>query len=289
VRRASFLKLLLSVYFSLFTVHFYLYTRPNELIQELNLFLKFRRSGGLLSFVFKTMFRKYLVFLMVICYSPARAQTNYILHPGCTTTSDKPLVVFFTGDSGRSRFDEKLTDSLCANNIPFMCINSYKYFRRRKTPQQTLDSILPYIDLNLKKYNRRKFIFAGYSFGSEVVPFLYNLMSVEWKEKVEFIVLLSPSYNSDFKIHFLDRVGFTLKRWPYDVLHEIMKIEDKKIIVFWGQDENKFEKKEFTKHNITVHHLKGGHRHIDVKPVIDEIIERIEEGATAQGLNGATV
>ena len=52
-----------------------------------------------------------------------------------------------------------------------MCINSYKYFRKRKTPQQTLDSILPYIDLNLKKYNRQKFIFAGYSFGSEVVPF----------------------------------------------------------------------------------------------------------------------
>jgi hypothetical protein len=58
-----------------------------------------------------------------------------------------------------------------------------------------------------------------------------------------------------------------------------MKIDDKKIIVFWGKDEKKFEKKEFTKHNIAVHHLKGGHRHIDVKPVIEEINERIEEGA----------
>jgi hypothetical protein len=51
--------------------------------------------------------------------------------------------------------------------------------------------------------------------------------------------------------------------------------------VFWGKDERNFEKKEFTKHNITVHHLKGGHRHIDVKPVIDEINERIEEGTAA--------
>jgi type IV secretory pathway VirJ component len=231
------------------------------------------------------MFKKYLFFLLVISYGVAQAQSNYLIHPECsdTITSDKPLVVFFTGDSGRSHFDKKLTDSLCANNIPLMCINSYKYFRRRKTPQQTLDSILPYIDLNLKKYNRRKFIFAGYSFGSEIVPFLYNLMSDEWKDKVEFIVLLSPSYNSDFKIHFLDRVGFTLKRWPYDVLHEIMKIEEKKVIVFWGVDENKFEKKEFTKHNITVHHLKGGHRHIDVKPVIEEINERIEEGTGHRG------
>lgn len=229
------------------------------------------------------MFRKYLFYFLVIFSCTAQAQTNYIIHPDCTTISDKPLVIFFTGDSGRSHFDKKLTDSLCANNVPLMCINSYKFFRRRKTPQQTLDSILPYIDLNLKKYNRRKFIFAGYSFGSEVVPFLYNLMSDEWKEKVEFIVLLSPSYNSDFKIHFLDRVGFTWRHWPYEVLHEIMKIDDKKIIVFWGKDEKKFEKKQFTKHNITVHHLKGGHRHIDVKPVIEEINERIEEGVTAQG------
>jgi type IV secretory pathway VirJ component len=233
------------------------------------------------------MFRKNLFFLLVILFCDAQAQTNYIIHPECsdTITSNKPLVIFFTGDSGRSHFDKKLTDSLCANNIPLMCINSYKFFRRRKTPQQTLDSILPYIDFNLKKYNRQKFIFAGYSFGSEVVPFLYNLMSDEFKDKVEFIVLLSPSYNSDFKIHFLDRVGFTLKRWPYDVLHEIMKIDNKKIIVFWGKDEKKFEKKEFTKHNISVHHLKGGHRHIDVKPVIDEINERIREGTgrRAQG------
>ena len=166
-----------------------------------------------------------------------------------------------------------------------MCINSYKFFRKRKTPQQTLDSILPYIDLNLKKYNRQKFIFAGYSFGSEVVPFLYNLMTDEWKERVEFIVLLSPSYNSDFKIHFLDRVGLTWRHWPYDVLQEIMKIDDKKIIVFWGKDEKKFEQKEFTKHNIAVHHLKGGHRHIDVKPVIDEINERIDEGAREEDVS----
>jgi len=229
------------------------------------------------------MFRRYLFFLMVIFYCNAQAQTNYIIHPECsdTITSDKPLVIFFTGDSGRSFFDEKLTDSLCANNIPLMCINSYKFFRKRKTPQQTLDSIMPHIDYNLKKYNRRKFIFAGYSFGSEVVPFLYNLMSDEWKDKVEFIVLLSPSYNSDFKIHIFDMVGLNNRRWPYDVLHEIMKIDDKKVIVFWGVDENKFEKKQFTKHNITVHRLKGGHRHIDVKPVIEEINDRIEEGFTA--------
>jgi len=225
------------------------------------------------------MFRKYLFFLMVIFYCNARAQSNYIIHPACSIAGNKPLVIFFTGDSGRSFFDEKLTDSLCADNIPLMCINSYKYFRKRKTPQQTLDSILPYIDLNLKKYNCQKFIFGGSSFGSEVVPFLYNLMSDEWKDKVEFIVLLSPSYNSDFKIHFLDRVGLTCRHWSYDVLHEIMKIDHKKISVFWGKDEKKYEKKQFTKHNITVHHLKGGHRHIDVKPVIEEINERIKEEA----------
>jgi type IV secretory pathway VirJ component len=223
------------------------------------------------------MLRKYLFFVMVIFYCSAQAQSNYIIQPECSNTGNKPLVIFFTGDSGRSSFGEKLTDSLCADNMPLMCINSYKYFRKRKTPEQTLNSILPYIDLNLKKYNRQKFIFAGYSFGSEVVPFLYNLMSDEWKDKVEFIVLVSPSYNSDFKIHFLDRIGLTWRRWPYNVLHEIMKIDDKKIIVFWGKDEKKFEKKQFTKNNITVHNLKGGHRHTDVRPVIQEINERIKE------------
>jgi type IV secretory pathway VirJ component len=221
------------------------------------------------------MFRKLLLLLMVVYYCNAQAQSNYIIHPTCTNTGNKPLVVFFTGDGGRSSFDEKIEDSLCADNMPFMGINSYKFFRKRKTPQQTLDSILPYIDLNLKMYNRQKVILAGYSFGSEVVPFLYNLMSNEWKDKVEFILLISPSDNSDFEIHFLDQVGLTFRHWPFDVPGEIMKIEDKKIIVFWGEDEKKFEKEQFSKYNITVHHLKGGHRHTDVTPVLEKINERV--------------
>jgi type IV secretory pathway VirJ component len=219
------------------------------------------------------MLRKQLFFLMIIVYCNAQAQSNYIIHPTCSDTSNKPLVIFFTGDGGRSSFDKKIEGSLCANKMPFMGINSYKYFRKRKTPQQTLDSILPYIDLTLRKYNRQKVILAGYSFGSEVVPFIYNLMSNEWQNKVEFIVLISPSDNSDFKIHFLDQVGLTFRHWPYDVISAIMKIEDKKIIVFWGEDEKKFTKEQFTKHNITVHHLKGGHRHTDVIPVFEKIRE----------------
>ena len=227
------------------------------------------------------MFSRYLFILLVTLYSDTQAQSNFIISPECIITTDKPLVVFFTGDSGRSFFDERLTDSLCAHKIPLMCVNSFKFFRKQKTPQQTLDSILPYIELNLKKYNIRKFIFAGSSFGSEVVPFVYNSMSDEWKDKVDFIVLLSPSYYSDFKIHFSDMVGLN-RHWSYNVLDEIMKIDDKKVIVFWGANEKKYLKVEFTKHNITVHHLKGGHRHVDVKPLVEEINERINEGVTGK-------
>lgn len=222
------------------------------------------------------MVKKYLFFLLAIVYFPGHAQSNYIINPECTNFTNKPLVVLFSSDMGWHSFDEKLTDSLCLSNMPVLGINSRKFFHKRKTPQKTLDSILPYIDLNLKKYNLQKFILGGYSFGSEVVPFLYNLMSNEWKEKVEFIVLISPSYNSDFKIHFLDQLGYSYRHGPYDVLGEILKIEDEKIDVFWGKDEKKFRKKEFEKYNINVHHLKGGHKHTEVTPIIEKINKHLE-------------
>jgi type IV secretory pathway VirJ component len=222
------------------------------------------------------MLKNHLFFLIVLFYSNAQGQSIYLIPPACSDTGKKPLVVFFTGDGGRSSFDVRIEDSLCRNKMPFLGVNSYKYFRRRKTPQQTLDSILPYIDLHLKKSDSQKVILAGYSFGSEVVPFLYNLMSSEWQNKVAFIVLISPSDNSDFKIHFFDRLGLTFRHWPYDVIGEILKIDDKKIIVFWGEDEKKFTKKQFTKHNISVHHLKGGHRHTDVTPVFEKIREDLK-------------
>jgi type IV secretory pathway VirJ component len=62
----------------------------------------------------------------------------------------------------------------------------------------------------------------------KVVPFLYNLMSDEWKNKVEFIVLIPPSDNLDFEIHFLDQLDLTSRHWKYDVISEIMKIEIQK-------------------------------------------------------------
>ena len=222
------------------------------------------------------MVRKQLLIFMVIFYCNAQAQSKYIIYPACSDTIiSRSLVIYFTSDGGWRSFDIKLADSLCARDIPLMGFNSYKYFRKRKTPQQTLDYILPYIDLNLKKYNCQKFILAGYSFGSEIVPFLYNLMSDEWQNKVEFIVLLSPSDNSDFKIHLLDIVGLTIRHWSYDVLSEIMKIDDKKVFVFWGADEKKFLKEKFTKYNITVHQLKGGHRRTEVTPILDKVSEHV--------------
>jgi type IV secretory pathway VirJ component len=211
--------------------------------------------------------RKLLFLCLVLLDCTVQAQPDYLILPVCKDSTSKPLVVFFTGDGGRSKFDRRLEDSLCVNNMPFLGVNSVKFFRKRKTPQQTLDSIIPYIDQNLKKYNRQKFILSGYSFGSEVVPFLYNLMSEEWKSKVEFILLISPSDNSDFKIHLLDQWGWTFRHWPYNVVDEILKIDDSKVIVFWGEDEKKFTKEEFSKHNITVHQLKGGHKHTEIAPV----------------------
>jgi hypothetical protein len=220
---------------------------------------------------------KHLFLFWVIFYCNAQAQPKYIIRPSCgDTTINMPLVVYFTSDGGWRSYDKRLADSLCADNISLMAVNSYKFFRKRKTPQQTLDSILPYIDKNLKK-DDQKIILAGYSFGAEVVPFLYNLMSDEWKNKVAFIVLLSPSDNSDFKIHLFDMVGINYRRWSYDVLSEIMKIDSTKIIVFWGKDEKRFLKEKFTKHNNAVYSLNGGHRRTLVTPVIAKINELVKD------------
>lgn len=231
------------------------------------------------------LFRKHLLFFMVLFYCNTQAQPKYILPPECSGAGNKPLVVYFSSDGGWHMYDKKLTDSLCTYHIPLLGINSEKFFRRRKTPQQTLDSILPYIELNLKKYNCKKVILAGYSFGAEVIPFLYNLMSDEWKNKVEFMVLLSPSSTSDFKIHLFDQIGIHCRNEPYDVLGAMMKIDNKKIMVFWGKDEKKFLKKDFSKRNITVYPLQGGHRRTNVTPVIAQINERIK--AQTEGLQNS--
>jgi type IV secretory pathway VirJ component len=194
-----------------------------------------------------------------------------IVERPCFKNDSMPMAVLYTGDGGWRPYDEQLADSLNKLSIPVMGVNSLDYFRKRRTPQESANDIAVEIIAYLEKWQKKKVILIGYSFGAEVVPFIYNQFSAQLKSCIQVLVLLSPGSNSDFKVHVMDRLGLLVHKWSYNVPQEIVSIKTIPIIIFWGKQEQPMTLENTLQNNLSVNYLPGGHNFKNAEAVIKKI------------------
>jgi type IV secretory pathway VirJ component len=110
------------------------------------------------------------------------------------------------------------------------------------------------------KFNRKKIILIGYSFGGDVMPFVYNLLPAVVSAQVVNINLLSPSPYTDFEIHVLGMMGVGSSGGK-SVVAAINKISTKPITLLFGDDENDFPVNQLVIKNYVNVRLEGGHHY----------------------------
>lgn len=120
--------------------------------------------------------------------------------------SDK-LVIIISGDGGVNSFIQQLADSYAAQGMPVVTLNSLKYFWKKKMPQEAANDIASLMTKYSKEWQKKIIIFCGYSFGADVVPFIYQRLPQELKNKISLVQLLSPASFTDFEIHLSDMFG----------------------------------------------------------------------------------
>jgi type IV secretory pathway VirJ component len=195
-----------------------------------------------------------------------------IIEKPCSKNDSTPMVVLYTGDGGWKPYDEKLADSLNKMDIPVMGVNSLDYFCKRRTPQESAHDIAMVITAFQEKWQKKKVILIGYSFGAEVVPFIYNQFPTQLKSCIHALVLLSPGSNSDFKVHLTDRLGWLIHKWNYDVRKEIVSIKAIPVILFFGKEEKTMTLDSTLQSNLSVYYLSGGHNFRNAEAVVKKII-----------------
>lgn len=188
-----------------------------------------------------------------------------------------PMLFLFSGDGGWKSFDANLCNELAGHNIPSIGLNSNKYFWEKKTPEQVAAEITPVLRQYLKEWNRKEIIFAGFSFGSEVTPFVYNQLPADLKSKIKIVLCLTPSDFSDFEIHLNDMLGFDGKHYPYVVSTEINKITSTPVICFWGEKEKAEFADTIRQKNVSVYFLPGGHNFTDYKTIVAIVMKAINK------------
>lgn len=189
-----------------------------------------------------------------------------ITYPSADTTSRK-LLIFFSGDGGWLDFEDQLSTAFAADGFETIGFNSRTYFWSAKTPQQTAEDIVLLIGKYSKLYKTNRIYLCGYSFGADVVPFIYNRLPASVKNKVVALELLSPFASSDFMVHTSDLLNLAGDDKPYKVQPEIEAVRIP-VFCFYGEKENPRPMELLRRRSFSLRTLPGDH-HYDVSAYPD--------------------
>ncbi len=157
--------------------------------------------------------------------------------------TNKPIILFITGDGGWNSFSTQLTNELFKNGYPIIAFDSKKYFWDKKTPLQFGKDVQVILDQYLKEWNKESFIIIGYSFGADVSSFLPVNLSKKLADKLNAMVLLSPGYTTGFEVKLMAMLnsGGPSNLEKYKVYPELLKLKIPISCVFGADDDNDFK------------------------------------------------
>ncbi len=184
--------------------------------------------------------------------------------PVITYPSSNPfsrrILFLFSGDGGWIDFEDQLATEFSKRGFFVVGFNSRSYFWEKKTPQQTTDDILLLVKKYTGTYKTNRIYLCGYSFGADVLPFIYNRLPAVVKNKVVALELLSPFATSDFMVHTSDLLNIADDNNPYKVQPEVETI-DIPIYCFYGEQETPKPLKDIKINNFTLDIVPGAHKY----------------------------
>jgi type IV secretory pathway VirJ component len=187
------------------------------------------------------------------------------------STRNKPLIFYISGDGGFNRFSNELCTSINKQGFDVDALDSKSYFWSKKTPEQTTQDISDLLSKKIAGRPNQQIVLIGYSFGADVLPYVLNRLPKNISDKIKVSFLLASSGSTDFEIHITDWFGSD-KRRDMDVLPEVNKITNYKIVILNSSDDEGLNAKKITTKNHVTEILPGGH-HFDGD--IDQIVKTI--------------
>jgi type IV secretory pathway VirJ component len=150
---------------------------------------------------------------------------------------------------------------MAALNYPVVGIDVLRYFWEHKTPEQAAADLTATMAYYRKNWGTKSFVLAGYSFGADILPSLYNRLPKQDQDSVALLVLIALANTADFEIHVAGWLGQSGGEKP--LAPELVQIPKNKILCIYGIE----EKAETACTNLlhseaTILELPGGH-HFD--------------------------
>jgi len=202
-------------------------------------------------------------------------KTSLPLSLYASTDTTKPLIFYISGDGGFNKFSTSFMQSLNKEGYAVIGLDAKDYFWNKKRPQEAATAIEEVLNGSNKEWKKKNIVLIGYSFGADVSPFMLTHFSAALSNRINHLILLSPSAKTDFEIHVLQMLGWG-KDAGESVPAEINKIL-KPVTIIVGDDENEFPFDQVTIKNKRIIKMPGGHHYDgDVDALCKQVIQQIK-------------
>ncbi len=148
------------------------------------------------------------------------------------------MAVIYSGDGGWRDLDKEVASVLQGQGIPVVGVDSLRYFWSERKPQETADDLSRIMDAYRREWNVKHVLLIGYSFGADVLPATYNLLSDKDKARVPQITLMALSRQVDYVISVEGWLGVDGEGKGGDPVKDIGKIDPKLVQCIYGTDED---------------------------------------------------
>lgn len=170
------------------------------------------------------------------------------------------LIVLLSGDGGWLTLNDSLATKFSRAGFDVIGFNCRSYFWQQKSPEQVAGDFTDLLRKYLALWKDKRIVLSGYSFGADVVPFLYNGLPADLRSKVEVLQLLSPFLSTDFKVYLTDLINMGGDDRKYKVKDEVKKITIP-VYCFYGEDEDPKPLADLRMDNFHVQLLPGDHHY----------------------------
>lgn len=152
-----------------------------------------------------------------------------------TTQTNDTLTLFYSGDGGWRDLDRTVAEAMVKQNYPVVGVDVLRYFWEHKSPDQAAEDLSHSMAYYRQKWGVKNFVLAGYSFGADILPALYNRLPKSEQDSVKLLVLLALGQQADFEIHVSGWLGQSGNE--ESLVPELSALPRQKILCVYGLEE----------------------------------------------------
>lgn len=145
------------------------------------------------------------------------------------------VTLFYSGDGGWRDLDKAVAEEMAARNYPVVGIDCLRYFWQHKSPQQAAADLSRLMQHYRDTWGAKRFVLAGFSFGADVLPALYNNLPEADQQQVDAILLMALARGGSFQVEvkgWLGKTGQEALTGP-----EMSKLPANKVLCIYGEKE----------------------------------------------------